>query len=59
MIKYHGSDDIGVIEGDLFGDLDHQRIEKLGVQSYQLNTEGACHLEASFLDEALNHFDYG
>lgn len=58
IIKCHGSDDIGVIEGDLFGDLDHQRIERLGVQSYQLNTEGACHLEASFLDEALEHFDY-
>ena len=53
----HSSKRIGVIEGDLFTDLDHQRIEKLGVQSYQLNTQGACHLEPAFIEEALKHFE--
>ena len=49
----HSSKRIGVIEGDLFTDLDHQRIVQLGVQSYQLNTQGACHLEPAFIEEAL------
>lgn len=48
---------IGVIEGDLFTDLDHQRIVQLGIPSYQLNTQGACHLEPIFIEEALKHFD--
>ena len=48
---------IGVIEGDLFTDLDHQRIVQLGIPSYQLNTQGACHLEPILIEEALKHFD--
>ena len=59
LIPYFNKEEIGVIEGDLFTDLDHQRIQQLGIQSYQLNTNGACHLEASFLDEALASFQYG
>lgn len=52
----HSSHNIGVIEGDLFTDLDHQRIMKLGIPSYQLNTSGACHLEPNSIEEALKNF---
>ena len=34
---------------DLFTDQDAQRIEKKGVQVVQINTEGACHLDAAWL----------
>lgn len=43
---------LGVIEGDLYTDQDAQRIEKKGVQVIQINTEGACHLDASMVGKA-------
>lgn len=58
LLPYFKAEEVGVIEGDLFTDLDHQRIVKLNVQSYQLNTNGACHLEAAFLNEALPHLNF-
>lgn len=44
---------LGVIEGDLYTDQDAQRIEKKGVQVIQINTEGACHLDAGMVGKAL------
>lgn len=44
---------IAIIEGDLFTDLDAQRMHELGVQTVQLNTKGACHLEADMVEEGL------
>ncbi len=43
---------LGVIEGDLYTDQDAQRIEKKGVQVIQINTEGACHLDAGMVGDA-------
>ena len=37
---------IGVIEGDIAGQVDADRIAALGVPTVQLNTDGACHIEA-------------
>lgn len=37
---------IGVIEGDIAGQVDAERIAKLGIPAVQLNTDGACHIEA-------------
>lgn len=45
---------IGVIEGDLYTDQDAQRIEKKGVEVIQINTEGACHLDAGMVGKAFN-----
>ncbi|MHB9927225.1 hydrogenase nickel incorporation protein HypB [Clostridium botulinum] len=45
---------LAVIEGDLYTDKDAKRIEKLGVKTVQLNTKGACHLEAGAIVEAVN-----
>ena len=47
---------IAVIEGDLFTDEDAQRIRACGVQAVQLNTQGACHLEADAIEAALDQF---
>lgn len=43
---------LGVIEGDLYTDQDAQRIENKGAPVVQINTEGACHLDASMVGRA-------
>jgi len=44
---------IAVIEGDIFTARDAARIEAAGAPSIQLNTEGACHLTASMIEQVL------
>ena len=48
---------VAVIEGDLYTDRDAQRIASLGVQTLQLNTKGACHLEAAMIAQAVEQMD--
>lgn len=48
---------IAVIEGDLYTALDAARMEEMGIRTVQLNTEGACHLEADMIEHALNELD--
>jgi hydrogenase nickel incorporation protein HypB len=45
---------IGVIEGDIQGTHDAEKIGSLGVPVVQINTGGACHLDANMISEALN-----
>ena len=47
---------IGVIEGDIQTDNDATRIAATGVPVHQIQTGGACHLEAEMIKRALNHF---
>jgi hydrogenase nickel incorporation protein HypB len=49
---------IAVLEGDLQTDRDAQRIGKHGVQVAQINTDGACHLDANMVNNALTAFDF-
>lgn len=44
---------MSVIEGDLYTTKDAKRIEDKGVDVIQLNTSGACHLDAYMIDKAL------
>ncbi len=44
---------IGVIEGDIAGTDDADRIERLGAPVVQINTGGACHLDANMINEVL------
>jgi hydrogenase nickel incorporation protein HypB len=44
---------MGVIEGDIAGTDDAQRIEKLGIPVVQINTGGACHLDANMIREVM------
>jgi len=44
---------IGVIEGDIAGTDDAQRIEALNIPVVQINTGGACHLDANMIFEVL------
>ena len=48
-----GSVRIGVIEGDIQGTSDAERIGALGVPVVQINTGGACHLDANMIRETL------
>jgi hydrogenase nickel incorporation protein HypB len=45
---------IGVIEGDIVGSDDAERIGALNVPVVQINTGGACHLDANMINEVLD-----
>ncbi|MEZ4864986.1 MAG: hydrogenase nickel incorporation protein HypB [Caldilineaceae bacterium] len=48
---------IGVIEGDIAGAIDTEKVLAAGAdQAYQINTGGGCHLEAAMVRQALDHF---
>jgi len=53
MLK--GKTRIGVIEGDISSSLDAEAIGKEGVPAIQINTGGACHLDANMLSSALSN----
>lgn len=48
---------IFVIEGDIKGDLDAQRIIRKGVGCLQVNTQTECHLDAFMLSQAYPQID--
>lgn len=48
---------IGVIEGDIAGKIDAETIASLGIPVVQLNTDGACHIEAMSIEHILPDFD--
>jgi hydrogenase nickel incorporation protein HypB len=45
---------VGVIEGDIVGSDDAERISALDVPVVQINTGGACHLDANMISEVLS-----
>lgn len=45
---------LGVIEGDIVGSDDAERISALDVPVVQINTGGACHLDANMINEVLD-----
>ncbi len=49
----NGKRKTGVIEGDIAGTEDAERINSLGVPVVQINTGGACHLDANMIREVL------
>jgi len=48
---------IAVIEGDIQGSADADRLKKLDINAFQINTHSLCHLEASMIERALTNFD--
>lgn len=48
---------IGVIEGDIAGQIDADKIAAMGIPVVQLNTEGACHIEAMSIQHMLPMFE--
>ncbi len=48
---------IAVVEGDIASDVDAVKIREAGIPAVQINTGGACHLEASMIARALQTLD--
>ena len=48
---------IGVIEGDIAGQIDAETIDKMGIPVVQLQTDGACHIEAMSIENILPSFN--
>jgi hydrogenase nickel incorporation protein HypB len=46
-----------VIEGDIAGQIDAERIAKMGIPAVQINTEGMCHLDANMIAAAIDGVD--
>ena len=46
-----------VIEGDIAGSIDAERMEQIGVPVVQINTDGACHLDANMIAIAGRELD--
>jgi len=49
---------IGVIEGDIQTDIDAERIRATEAPAVQINTEGACHLSAAQISQALKELPF-
>lgn len=49
---------IAVLEGDLQTANDAKRIEKYNIPVTQINTDGACHLDANMIDNVLDFYDF-
>lgn len=46
---------MAVIEGDIQGSLDGERLERFGIPVVQINTGGACHLDANMVAKGLEN----
>lgn len=47
-----------VIEGDIESDLDTKDLQSLGITTYQINTYGACHLDAPMIHNSLSQLEF-
>jgi hydrogenase nickel incorporation protein HypB len=55
--RLRGQLEICVIEGDIETGNDAERIEAAGAETVQINTRGACHLEAHMVRDALEEIN--
>jgi hydrogenase nickel incorporation protein HypB len=43
-----------VIEGDIQSDIDTEKLQKLGIESVQIHTGGACHIDGVLIENTLD-----
>lgn len=55
--KLRNKYNIAVVEGDIAGQVDAEKIDSLGISVIQLNTDGACHIEAMSIKNILEYFN--
>jgi len=55
MLK--GRQDVGVIEGDIASSVDADKLKIYDIPVVQINTGGACHLDALMIQQAASHID--
>lgn len=48
---------VGVIEGDIEGTIDAKKMQDAGIPVVQLNTQGACHIEAMSIKNIISEFN--
>ena len=48
---------VGVIEGDIQSTIDAERVAKAGLTAVQIETDGACHLDANMIQSTLENFE--
>lgn len=48
---------VGVIEGDIESSVDAEKLKAYDIPVVQINTHGACHLEAISIQQAVGHID--
>ncbi|MDP3014732.1 MAG: hydrogenase nickel incorporation protein HypB, partial [Candidatus Subteraquimicrobiales bacterium] len=49
---------IAVIEGDIASKIDAEKIKEKGIPAVQINTGGACHLDANMIKNSLEFLDF-
>jgi hydrogenase nickel incorporation protein HypB len=54
IIECLKSRNVAVIEGDIESDIDTKKLENLGIATQQINTQGACHLDAPVIARAAD-----
>lgn len=57
MIKNLPDEKFYVIEGDIESDIDTIKLKELGIDTIQINTGGACHLDAPTIEKSLQGLD--
>ena len=58
QLMKHMKSKIYVIEGDIESDIDTERLRKENVTAAQINTFGACHLDAPLVHNAVHTMDF-
>jgi len=53
VIKSLPEEKFYVIEGDIESDIDTVKLKELGIDTIQINTNGACHLDAPTIEKSL------
>ena len=52
-----GNFNVAVVDGDIATNIDADRAKDAGATAVQINTGGACHLDAVMLQSALDQFE--
>ncbi|MDR0424504.1 MAG: hydrogenase nickel incorporation protein HypB [Clostridiales Family XIII bacterium] len=47
-----------VIEGDIESDIDTRALRAMGIKAFQINTFGACHLDAPLVHNAVQNIEF-
>jgi hydrogenase nickel incorporation protein HypB len=55
--RLKGKARMAVIEGDIASSIDADKVSKEGIPAIQINTAGACHLDANMIKKALDNLD--
>ncbi len=47
-----------IIEGDIESDIDTEDLRSMGLEAYQINTYGACHLDSPLVEHQIGHMNF-